>query len=70
MATDVMPILSEIQRMALDPATDEKTLRDLLIKTLDLCEKNEDIIRRQARIIATTDEALDNISETINEQGC
>jgi len=64
---DVMPLLVQVQTLALDPLTSEETLRELLIQTLELIEKDQHIIESLQRIVEGNDKIIDSQEKMIEK---
>ncbi len=62
-----MEVLVQVQNIALDPATTDETLRDLLITTLELVEKDQNVIASMKRLLSTNETMIAQQNELINE---
>ncbi len=62
-----MEVLVQVQNIALDPATTDETLRDLLITTLELVEKDQNVIASLKRLQSTNETMITQQRVLIDE---
>ncbi len=62
-----MEVLVQVQNIALDPATTDETLRDLLINTLELVEKDQNVIASLKRLQSTNETMITQQRALIDE---
>lgn len=67
MSMDTMEVLVRAQRAALNPATSEQALRDILINTLEIAEKDQQIINYMGRLQDTQTDMIAQQEATIKK---
>lgn len=67
MSKDTMEVLVQVQNVALDPATTEETLRNMLIDTLEVVEKDQRLIASMKRLQALNEKMIGQQDRLIEE---
>ena len=68
MSIDTMEVLVQVQNVALDPATTEETLRDMLISTLELVEKDQNLLSSMKRLQESHEQHIEALEASLMEQ--